>query len=139
MARVLLIFNVHPCACWYYPLYLVILHLKTSNKKYNLNNGSKYLFPKFQNILSIFTQLTLGSFLNLVIFATIHFKYLLLYMLEKLELNVHGHITLCNEHVLCFLEVRLIWWSSDWVHNCSLEKKPQQIFIEYVNAIHNQC
>jgi len=35
-------------------------------------------------------------------------------MLEKLELTVHEHIMLCNEHNdLCYLEVWLIRWSSD--------------------------
>lgn len=60
-------------------------------------------------------------------------------MLEKLELTVHGHIMLCNEHNVCFLEVWPIWWSSDWIHTCSLEKKPNKyslnMLIQYITNV----
>lgn len=46
-----------------------VLNQNTSNKKYNLKNGSTYPLPKLWKYLLIFTQLSLGSLLNIFIFV----------------------------------------------------------------------
>jgi hypothetical protein len=48
--------------------FCTFLILSTSNKNYMLKIGSVYLFPKFQKNPLVCAQLSLGSFLNLLIF-----------------------------------------------------------------------
>ena len=55
-------------------LFHTFLELKTLNKHYTLRNGSEYRQPKFPNTPPTFTQLILGSCLNLSI-VTLCFRF----------------------------------------------------------------
>jgi hypothetical protein len=57
---------LHPLILFF--VFHTFLILNTSNKRYTLENGSIYLLLKFRNSALVFTQLSLGSFLNLFIF-----------------------------------------------------------------------